>query len=70
MIKLFDVTFISFFIFMLYLFFPSSVVQWNILRKLELKKKRIFEFIRPLPNSIFDIYNPYGIKLLTSCVLV
>ena len=23
------------------------------------------EFIRPLPNSIFDIYNPYGIKLLT-----
>ena len=23
------------------------------------------EFIRPSPNSIFDIYNPYGIKLLT-----
>ena len=22
-------------------------------------------FIRPSPNSIFDIYNPYGIKLLT-----
>ena len=22
------------------------------------------EFTRPLPNSIFDIYNPYGIKLL------
>ena len=26
--------------------------------------KRLLEFIRPLPNSIFDIYNPYGIKLL------
>ena len=24
------------------------------------------EFIRPSPNSIFDIYNPYVIKLLTS----
>ena len=23
------------------------------------------EFIRPSPNSIFDIYNPYGITLLT-----
>ena len=23
------------------------------------------EFIRPSPNSIFDIYNPYGKKLLT-----
>ena len=23
------------------------------------------EFTRPSPNSIFDIYNPYGIKLLT-----
>ena len=22
------------------------------------------EFVRPLPNSIFDIYNPYGLKLL------
>ena len=66
MIKLFDVTFILFFIFMLYLFFPSSIVEWNILRKYQnQKKKRIFEFIRPLPNSIFDIYNPYGIKLLT-----
>ena len=25
----------------------------------------LLEFIRPLPNSIFDIFNPYGIKLLT-----
>ena len=25
----------------------------------------ILEFTRHLPNSVFDIYNPYGIKLLT-----
>ena len=28
-------------------------------------KKSLSEFIRPSPISIFDIYNPYGIKLLT-----
>ena len=28
-------------------------------------KKRFLVLIRPLPNCIFDIYNPYGIKLLT-----
>ena len=27
-------------------------------------KKSLSEFIRPSPISIFDIYNPYGIKLL------
>ena len=32
---------------------------------LEFKKKTFLGFIRPSPNSIFDIYNPYGIKLLT-----
>ena len=25
----------------------------------------LLKFTRPPPNSIFDIYNPYGIKLLT-----
>ena len=29
------------------------------------KKKKLLEFIRPSTNSIFDIYNPYSIKLLT-----
>ena len=28
-------------------------------------KKRILEFIRPKPNSIFNIHNPLGIKYLT-----
>ena len=34
------------------------------LKILELKK-RLLEFTRPSPNSVFDIYNPYGIKPLT-----
>ena len=53
-------------------FFPSSIVEWNKLSRevrnsenIRIFKKRILEFIRPSPNSIFDIYNPYGIKLLT-----
>ena len=28
-------------------------------------KKRLLELIRPSPNSIFEIYNPYGIELLS-----
>ena len=57
------------------LFFPSSIVEWNKPNRevrtenIRIFKKRSFfgllEFIRTLPNSIFDIYNPYGIKLLT-----
>ena len=27
-------------------------------------KKRLLELIRPSPNSIFEIYNPYGLELL------
>ena len=53
-------------------FFPSSIVEWNKLSRevrnsenIRIFKKRLLEFIRPSPNSIFDIYNPYGIKLLT-----
>ena len=50
----------------------SSTIEWNKLSRevrnsenIRIFKKRILEFIRPSPNSIFDIYNPYGIKLLT-----
>ena len=53
-------------------FFPSSIVEWNkLIRKvrdsenIRIFKKGLLEFIRPLPNSIFDIYNTYVIKLLT-----
>ena len=58
------------------LFFPFSIVEWNkpsrkvrTSENIRIFKKRSFfgllEFIRTLPNSIFDIYNPCGIKLLT-----
>ena len=53
-------------------FFHSAITEWN---KLDLKirnsasfntfKKRLLNFIRPCANSIFDIHNPLGIKLLT-----
>ena len=53
-------------------FFPSSIVEWNKLSRKErssenirIFKKRLLEFIRPSSNSIFDMYNPYGIKQLT-----
>ena len=52
-------------------FFPSIVIEWNKLdnniRNLEpvsAFKKQILEFIRPSPNSTFNVYNPHP-KLLT-----
>ena len=53
-------------------FFPFTVIEWNKLdnniRNSELVsafKKQIFEFIRPSPNSTFNVHDPHGIKLLT-----
>ena len=53
-------------------FFPSAITEWNKLDgfisnadSLEIFKKRILDFIRPSPNSIFNIHNPLGIKHLT-----
>ena len=53
-------------------FFPSTVFEWNKLDwkirnsgKLSISKKSLLNFIRPCANSIFNIHNPYGIKLLT-----
>ena len=52
-------------------FFPSTISEWNNLdcqiRKsgsLSIFKKNLLNCIRPFPNSIFNIHNPYGIKLL------
>ena len=52
-------------------FFPFSISEWN---KLGLKirnsaslntfKKKLLNFIRSCANSIFDLHNPLGIKLL------
>ena len=53
-------------------FFPSVINEWNKLDisirnaiSLESFKKSILKFIRPCPNSVFNIHNPMGIKLLT-----
>ena len=53
-------------------FFLSAITEWNKLDcyiknsdSFAIFKKRIFEFIRPKPNNIFNIHNPFGIKYLT-----
>ena len=53
-------------------FFPLATTEWN---KLDLNirnsaslntfKKKLLNFIRPCVNSIFDIHNLLGIKILT-----
>ena len=53
-------------------YFPSTISEWNNLDfkirnsgSLSIFKKNLLNFIRPCANSIFNIHNPYGIKLLT-----
>ena len=53
-------------------FFPSAITKWNKLESyirnadsFKVFKKRILEFVRPLPKSIYNIHNPLGINYLT-----
>ena len=53
-------------------FFPSTISKRNNLhckirnsRSLSMFKTNLLNYIRPCANSIFNIHNPYGIKLLT-----
>ena len=53
-------------------FFPSAIIEWNKLDcyirnadSLKVFKKRLLTFIRPMPNSIYKIHNPLGVKYLT-----
>ena len=53
-------------------FFPSNVIEWNKLdnniqnlESVSAFKKQILKFIRPTPNSTFNVHNSHGIKLLT-----
>ena len=55
-----------------YSFFPSAIIEWNNLdpnlrnsKSISVFKEKILSFIRPSPNSFFDIHNPKGIKLVT-----
>ena len=54
------------------IFFPSTIIEWNKFdtaiwnsTSLNFFKKSNLKFIRPAPNSIFQCYNPKGIKCLT-----
>ena len=53
-------------------FFPSAIIEWNKIdsnlrnsKSISVFKEKILNFIRPSPNSVFDIRNPKGIKLIT-----
>ena len=53
-------------------FFPSAISEWNSLdciirnsESLSIFEKNPLNFIWHCTNSIFNIHNPYGIKLLT-----
>ena len=52
-------------------FFPSTITEWNKLDcdirnsdSLNIFKLSLLKFVRPVANSVFDINNPYGLKLL------
>ena len=56
----------------LFYFFPSTIIEWNKLDSniccspsYKLFRKRILEFIRPQPNSIFNVPNSLGLTYLT-----
>ena len=53
-------------------FFPSTITEWNKLDRdirnsdsLNVFKLYLLKFVRSVANSIFEINNPYGLKLLT-----
>ena len=53
-------------------FFPSTITEWNKLdcdnrnsNSLNIFKLSLLKFVRRVANSVFDINNPYGLKLLT-----
>ena len=57
-------------------FFPSNISEWSNLdykirnsESLSIFRKNLLNFIRPCVKSIFNIHNPYGIKLLTRLCL-
>ena len=46
-------------------FFPSTVIEWNKLDNIRNSesvstfKKQVLKFIRPSPNSPFNVHNPH-----------
>ena len=57
-------------------FFPSAIIELNKVDRdirnsdsLNIFKLSLLKFVRPVTNSVFDINNPYGLKLLTRLLL-
>ena len=57
-------------------FFPSAIIEWNKLDcyisnadSFEVFQKRILSFFRSIPNNIYNIHNPLGIKYLTRLII-
>ena len=53
-------------------FFPSTVIEWNKLdhnirnsSRFNNFRKNVLKFIRPSANSLFNCYNPKGLKFIT-----
>ena len=53
------------------MFLPFTVNEWNKLDSdikdsdsYAILRKKIFAFIRPVGNSINDIHNPFGVRLI------
>ena len=51
-------------------FFPSPIIEWldrDICNSdsLNIFKLSLLKFIKPVANSVLDVNNPYGLKLLT-----
>ena len=58
-------------------FFPSTITEWDKLDRdirnsdsLNDFKLSLLKFVRPVTNRVFEINNPYGLKLLTWLCLV
>ena len=58
-------------------FFPSTITEWNKLDRdirnsdsLNVIKLSLLKFVRSVANSVLEINNPYGLKLLTRLRLV
>ena len=54
-----------------YSFFPWTINEWNKLNfniqtsSFNIFRANLIKIIRPIPNSIFDIFSPLGLKLIT-----
>ena len=53
-------------------FFPPTIIGWSKLDRdirkshsLNVLQLSLLKFVRPVANSVFEINNPYGLKLLT-----